>query len=153
MAPPFSLGKSPHSEKVWPSPREKGEPPCGSHVQKRHFAHKKTTHSTAALQHSLSKSVRFGTSLFPLFFFCFSFDLFLFFFFPSFFVLFFFLLFHFSIFSFFFFFSRKAKVYILQWFVVSAPFIFLFFFFFSCVNFFFQFFLFLFSCSFSLNIS
>ena len=30
VAPPMSLENSPHSEKVWPSPGEKGEPPCGS---------------------------------------------------------------------------------------------------------------------------
>ena len=28
--PPFSLRNSPHSAIVWPSPRNKGEPPCGS---------------------------------------------------------------------------------------------------------------------------
>ena len=49
VAPPFSMGISPHTEKVCPSPMEKGEPPCGSqrgspnstgnnHTQKRHFA-------------------------------------------------------------------------------------------------------------------
>ena len=65
--PTFSLGNSPHSATVWPSPGEKGEPPCGSqgrspdslgndHIQKRHSAPKKTTHSRATLQHSLGKS-------------------------------------------------------------------------------------------------
>ena len=61
---------SPHSEKVWSSPGEKGEPPCGSqggspdalgnnHIQKRHSATMKTTHSRAPRQYSLGQSVQF----------------------------------------------------------------------------------------------
>ena len=128
--PPFSLGNSPHSEKVWPRKRKKAEPPCGSrsgspnplvnnHIQKRHHAPKKTTHSKAALQFSPGKSVhsqvdcRFGTPFsFSFHFFILSFFfiiflfvllLFLFFLFSFFFFFFSFFFFFFFLFSFFFF--------------------------------------------------
>ena len=124
-----------HSKKVRCSPREKGEPPCGSqggssnslannHTQKRRFAPKKTSHSRAAPKYSLGPKCTFLSGpffvasapnfslfdffLFFRFFFFFSFFLF-FLLFSSFFFFCFFIfpLFFFSLFSLFsFFFFR-----------------------------------------------
>ena len=88
----FSLGNGPHSAIVWPSPGEKRVPPCGSHggspnsegnyhIQKRHSAPKKTTHSRAARQYSLGQSVHCSVVSAPFFTFFLFFFLFLFFFF------------------------------------------------------------------------
>ena len=114
--------KNPNSEKVWPSPWEKGEPPCGSqgcspnslvgnHIQKRHFLQRKP-HIRGRLSSILEAKVYilrwsiFVVSAPPFFplvflFFFFSFLSFLLFFFSFPFFLFFLFFFFFNVFLFF----------------------------------------------------